>query len=86
MEFPAMNQDKIDSIINQLGIDDIKPEEIDTFIGGMRKRLIEKALEGELASHLGYEKYERNAGSNSRNGKTKKTVRTEKGSISIDVP
>ena len=86
MEFPTMKQEKIDGIISQLGLDDIKAEEIDVFIGGMRKRLMEKALEGELASHLGYAKYERNSGSNSRNGKTRKTIRTEKGPITIGIP
>ena len=86
MELPQMEQDKINDIINRLDVESIKPEEIDTFIMGMRKRLMEKALEGELAAHLGYEKYARNPGSNSRNGKSRKTVKTEKGPITIDVP
>ena len=79
MEFPTVKQEKIDGIISQPGLDDIKAEETDVFIGGMRKRLMEKALEEELASHPGYAKYERNSGSNSRNGKTRKTIQTEKG-------
>lgn len=86
MELPQMEQDKINDIINQLDVEGIKPEEIDTFIMGMRKRLMEKALEGELAAHLGYEKYARNTSTNSRNGKSRKTVKTEKGPITIDVP
>ncbi len=32
MEIPAMKQDKIDGIISQPGLDDIKAEEIDVFI------------------------------------------------------
>ena len=86
MELPQMEQDKINDIINRLDVEGIKPEEIDTFIMGMRKRLMEKALEGELAAHLGYEKYARDPGSNSHNGKSRKTVKTEKGPITIDVP
>lgn len=86
MELPQMEQDKINDIINRLDVEGIKPEEIDSFIMGMRKRLMEKALEGELAAHLGYEKYARNPNSNSRNGKSRKTVKTEKGPITIDVP
>ena len=78
MELPQMEQDKINDIINRLDVESIKPEEIDTFIMGMRKRLMEKALEGELAAHLGYEKYARDPGSNSRNGKSRKTVKTER--------
>lgn len=81
-----MEQDKINDIINGLDVEGIKPEEIDSFIMGMRKRLMEKALEGELAAHLGYEKYARNPNSNSRNGKARKTVKTGKGPITIDVP
>lgn len=53
---------------------------------GMRKRLMEKAPEGELAAHPGYEKYARNPNSNSRNGKAGKTVKTGKGPVTIDVP
>lgn len=86
MELPQMEQDKINDIINRLDVEGIKPEEIDSFIMGMRKRLMEKALEGELAAHLGYEKYARNTSTNSRNGKSRKTVKTEKGPITIDVP
>lgn len=86
MELPQMEQDKINDIISRLDVEGIKPEEIDTFIMGMRKRLMEKALEGELAAHLGYERYARNTSTNSRNGKSRKTVKTEKGPITIDVP
>lgn len=51
----------------------------------MRKRLIEKILEGELASHPGFAKYERSPGTNSRNGKSGKTIKTEKGTITISL-
>lgn len=49
MEFPKVNHDRIDLIISQLVPEEIKPEEIDAFIGGMRKRLIGKVPEGERA-------------------------------------
>ena len=78
MELPQMGQDRINDIINRLDIEGIKPEETDTFIGGMREHLIEKVPEGERTIHPGYAKYERNSGSNSRNGKT---IKTEKGAI-----
>lgn len=86
MELPQMEQDKIKDIIDRFDVTDIKAEEIDTVVTGLRKRLIEKALEGELAAHLGYERYARTPSANSRNGKSQKTVKTEKGSITIDVP
>lgn len=47
---------------------------------------MEKALEGEAASHLGYAKYERSPGINNRNGKFGKTVKTEKDPNTIDTP
>lgn len=86
MEFPPMDLEKINSIIDQLDYKNLKVEDFENVVGGMRKRYLENALNAELEAHLGYQKYERNAGTNSRNGKTKKTVRTEKGTISIDVP
>ena len=44
----------------------------------MRKHLIEQALQGEMDAHLGYDRYERHSGTNSRNGSSKKTLKTEK--------
>ena len=74
MELPQMEQYRINDIIHRLDVEGIKPEEADTFIGGMRKRLIEKVPEGKPAFHPGYAKNERNSGSNSRNDKSGKTI------------
>jgi putative transposase len=60
--------------------------------GGILKQLttalVERALEAELSTHLGYEKHERksNPGSNSRNGYSTKTIQGEFGSAEISVP
>ena len=54
----------------------------------LQKRLIEKAMAGELDHHLGYNKHDKrgdNSG-NSRNGTGKKTVITEHGSIDLSIP
>ena len=54
----------------------------------LTKALVERALEGELTHHLGYEKYTaegRNSG-NSRNGKTTKRVKGKRGEIEVEVP
>ena len=48
--------------------------------------VLQSMLEGELDSHLGYQKYERNGGSNSRNGHSKKTVETSAGEIELEIP
>ena len=55
---------------------------------GLTKTVLETALEEELSSHLGYDKHDpvgRN-GENSRNGTRAKTVLTEIGPVSIEVP
>lgn len=52
------------------------------------KALLERMLEGELTHHLGYEKSDpAGYGSgNSRNGKTRKTLKSEQGEIEVAVP
>lgn len=52
------------------------------------KRALESALEGELTDHLGYEPNAasgKNSG-NSRNGRSRKTVKTVEGDVNIEVP
>ncbi len=43
-------------------------------------------LEGELYSHLGYDKHEKSSRSNARNGYSKKQIKTSFGETSIQVP
>src|SRR5918994_1130177 len=60
----------------------------DGLLTGITKRVLEAALEAEMADHLGYDKHDpvgRNLG-NSRNGVRAKTVLTEIGPVEIDVP
>jgi transposase-like protein len=55
---------------------------------GLTSKVINTALEVEMAEHLGYDKHDpagRN-GENSRNGKRTKTVLTELGPVPVDVP
>ena len=55
---------------------------------GLTRQVLQTALEVEMADHLGYDKHDpagRN-GSNSRNGSTPKTVRTEMGEITLQIP
>jgi putative transposase len=68
-----------------------KPEDLlsrDGILKQLTKALIERAMEGELTNHLGYEKHSvdgHNSG-NSRNGKYKKTIAGDKGELEIAVP
>jgi transposase-like protein len=54
----------------------------------LSKALIERMMEAELTEQLGYEKSEsgEKKTSNRRNGKTSKTLRTDQGSMEIEVP
>src|SRR5437763_1375575 len=54
----------------------------------LTKALVERALNGELTHHLGYEKHDAagdNSG-NSRNGTTPKTIKGKRGQVRIEVP
>lgn len=80
-----------DSLIDQLLHDYQKPEDLlgeQGILKELTKRLLERALAGELTHHLGYEKHDpqgRNSG-NSRNGHSSKTVIGDSGKFQIDVP
>ena len=54
----------------------------------LTRQVLQSALEAEMAAHLGYDKGDpagRNLG-NSRNGSTPKTVTTEIGKVTVEVP
>jgi len=81
-------------MIDQLKADLSKAKTYEDLMGknGAIKNLIAKTLETmleeELTEHLGYERYSpagRNSG-NSRNGKTRKTLKNDNGQIEIAVP
>lgn len=52
----------------------------------LSKRLVEKALQTEMDSHLGYSKYDRTDSENARNGLSSKQVITDNGVIQVEVP
>jgi putative transposase len=60
----------------------------DGLLPQLTKALLERALNGELTHHLGYEKHAPRAdpSGNSRNGTTPKTLRGKRGRVQIDVP
>jgi hypothetical protein len=70
------------------GVDLVGP---DGLLTGLTKRVLETALGSELTEHLGYEHADRDgiavtAGANERNGTRCKTVMTQVGPVTIDVP
>ena len=82
--------DDTDKLLDDL-IRGKSPEEIlgqNGILKRLTKRLVERALEGEMTDHLGYEKHApegKNTG-NSRNGRTRKTVTTDTGAIELEGP
>lgn len=78
-------------LLDELLKDYKKPEDLvgkDGLLKHLTKRLVERAMEGELTAHLGYDKNSPigdNSG-NSRNGKTSKTLKGDFGEMEIKTP
>jgi putative transposase len=78
-------------LLDELLQDYQKPEDLlgqDGLLQQLTKALVERALDGELTHHLGYEKHspEGDNSGNSRNGTTPKTMKGKRGQVQIDVP
>jgi len=74
-----------DQIIDS-GVDVNQMFEKDGLLKQLTKRLLEKALDTEMNSHLGYSKHQRSNSSNARNGYSNKSLSTDTGNIDISVP
>jgi len=84
---PAIKTEIIEELMKSV----TKPEDLlgkDGILRQLTARLVEKALQGEMSHHLGYESGERRPGeaANGRNGYTSKTILTDQGEVMIDVP
>ncbi len=80
-----------DALISSLLANYQKPEDLigeNGLLKQLTKLLVEKALEAEMAAHLGHEKHEpvSNSAGNTRNGRSKKTLTGEFGELPIDIP
>jgi putative transposase len=86
---PQTNQQELaEQLVEQARADGVELIGPDGLLTGLTSRVINTALEVELAEHLGYDKHDpvgRN-GENSRNGKRTKTVLTELGPVPVEVP
>ena len=78
-------------LLDELLKDYKSPEDMfgdDGLLQQLTKAVVERALQGELTHHLGYEKHApegQNTG-NSRNGKSKKIIKGKRGQVEIAVP
>ena len=82
---------KIDRLLDELMVDGVDADDLfgeDGLLKRMKKRIVERILEIELTDYLGSEKHApdgRNRG-NSRNGKTTKTLKDDRGNLPVDIP
>ncbi len=61
-------------------------KDLNDFRAMLTKVTVEAALNAELEDHLGYTKHEQSPSDNSRNGVTRKTLRTEDGQFELETP
>ncbi|WP_047250226.1 transposase, partial [Chromobacterium subtsugae] len=84
----SKKHDVPDALLNSLLADYQKPEDLigeNGLLKQLTKLLVEKALDAEMAAHLGHSKHEPvlNPAGNTRNGKSRKG---EFGELPIEVP
>ena len=80
-----------EELLAKLLADYKKPEDLigeNGLLKQLTKLLVEKALDAELTEHLGHDRHEPvvNTGGNTRNGKSRKTLKGEFGEMPIEVP
>ena len=78
-------------LLDELLSDYQKPEDLIGEYGLLKqltKRLVERALDAEMTAHLGHERHApvANASGNTRNGRSRKTLKGEFGELPIEVP
>ena len=80
---------RVDELLDDLLEDCHSPEDIlgeGGLMQQLKKRLVERALAGELSGHLKSEAADADAAPNSRNGSSKKTVTSEDGELELFIP
>jgi putative transposase len=85
---PALEPVPSEILDHFVGQGRITAEELETTVRRFKKAVIERALGGELTPHLGYPAGGAKPGetTNHRNGTSEKTVLTDDGPLTIDVP
>ena len=84
----TFDKKKIQAFAEEFAKDIKTQSDLKSFTDALMKATVETALNAELTHHLGYEKHsEAGKGTgNSRNGKTKKTVKGTHGELELEVP
>ncbi len=88
---PVSQKELPTDLIDQLMVGYQKPEDLigeHGLLKQLTKAFVERALQAEMAVHLGHGKNEPivNSGGNSRNGKSRKTLKGEFGELPVEIP
>jgi len=80
-----------DELLSSLLADYKKPEDLigeNGLLKQLTKLLVERALDAEMTEHLGHDKHEpvANPNGNTRNGRSRKTLKGEFGELPIEIP
>jgi transposase-like protein len=81
-----MNKEALEAFAREAAKGIKTEKDLNDFRQMLTKVTVERALNAELDDHLGYDKHEVSSTSNSRNGTTSKTLRTEDGQFELDTP
>lgn len=81
-----MNKEALEAFAREAAKGIKTEQDLNDFRQMLTKVTVERALNAELDHHLGYDKHEVSNTSNSRNGTTSKTLRTEDGQFELDTP
>ncbi len=81
-----MNKEALEAFAREAAKGIKTEQDLNAFRQILTKVTVEHALNAELDDHLGYEKHEPSVSSNSRNGTSRKTLRTEDGQFELDTP
>lgn len=81
-----MKQEEIQALAEAAAKNIKTEEDLNDFRLMLTKVTVEAALNAELEDHLGYTKHDTSDATNSRNGHTRKTLKTESGQFEVETP
>ena len=82
-------KNRVDELLDELLAEDYSPEAVlgeNGLLKQLSKRLVERALAGELSHHIDSSNADPDSPKNSRNGHSKKTIQSERGPLDLQVP
>lgn len=81
----GLTKEQLDELVSQYKT----PQEMESLYSQLLQHMINRSLDAEMDAHLGYERHEaasEEAGSNRRNGKSRKRVQSAHGALAVETP